>query len=66
MLVNLSTSVKAIMEKGILGSRILMLDGNGQRSTKLSDWLQEHEGVYFQYSFEETIEGEEVRINRIR
>ena len=59
MLVNLSTSVQAIMEEGFLGSRILTLDGNGQRSTKLSDWIREHKGVHFKYPFEETTEGKE-------
>ena len=42
-----------------MGSRILTLDGNGQRSTKLSDWIREHEGVHFQYLVEETTEAEE-------
>ena len=59
MLVNLSTSVQAITEEGFMGSRILTLDGNGQRSQKLSDWICEHEGVHFQYPSEETIEAEE-------
>ena len=59
MLVNLSTSVQAIMEEGFMGLRILMLNGNGQRSTKLFDWICEHEGVHFQYPSEETTEAEE-------
>ena len=59
MLVNLSTSVQAITEEGFMGFRILMLDGNGQRNTKLSEWIREHEGVHFQYPFEGTTEGEE-------
>ena len=56
VLVNLSTSVEAIMEEGFLGSWILTLDGNKQRSQKLSDWIREHEGVHFQYPSEETTE----------
>ena len=59
VLVNLSTSVQAITEEGFLGSRILTLDGNGQRSQKLSDWICEHEGVHFECPSEETIETEE-------
>ena len=59
MLINLSTSVQAITEEGFIGSRIFILDVNGQRSTKLSDWIHEHEGVHFQYPSEETIEAEE-------
>ena len=47
VLVNLSTSVQAITEEGFMGSRILTLVGNGQRSQKLSDWICEHEGVHF-------------------
>ena len=42
VLVNLSTSVQAITEEGFIGSRILILDGNGQRSQKLADWICEH------------------------
>ena len=56
VLVNLSTSVEAITEKGFLGSRILTLDGNKQWSQKLSDWIREHEGVHFQYPSKEIIE----------
>ena len=37
VLVNMSTFVQAIMEEGFMGSRIITLDGNGQRSKKLSD-----------------------------
>ena len=37
VLVNLSTSVQAITEEGFMGLRILTLDGNGQKSQKLSD-----------------------------
>ena len=59
MLVNLSTSVQAIMEEGFMGSRILTLDGNRQRIQKLSDWICEHEGVHFQYPSEETTEAKE-------
>ena len=59
MLVNLSTCVQAITEKGFIGSRILTINGNGQRSTKLSDWICEHKGVHFQYPFEKTTEAEE-------
>ena len=59
VLVNLSTSVQAITEEGFMGSRILTLDGNSQRSQKLFDWICEHEGVHFQYPFEETTEAEE-------
>ena len=59
MLVNLSISVQAIMEEGFIGPRILTLDGNGQRSQKLSDWIREHEEVHFQYPSKETIEVEE-------
>ena len=59
VLVNLSTSVQAITKEGFMGSRILTLDGNGQKSQKLSDWICEHEGVHFQYPFEETTEVEE-------
>ena len=59
MLVNLSTSVQAIIEEGFTGSRILTLDGNEKRSQKLSDWIYEHEGVHFQYPSEETTEAEE-------
>ena len=59
VLVNLSTSVQAITEEGFMESRILTLDGNGQRSQKLSDWICEHEGVQFQYPFEETTEAKE-------
>ena len=39
VLVNLNTSVQAITEEGFMGSRILMLDGNRQRNTKLSYWI---------------------------
>ena len=56
VLVNLSTSVEAITEEGFVGSRILTLDGNKQRSQKLSDWIREHEGVHFQHPSEETTE----------
>ena len=59
MLVNLSTSVQAITEEGFMGSRILTLDGNGQRSKKLFDWIHKHEGVHFQYPSEETRETKE-------
>ena len=52
VLINLSTSVQAITQEGFMESRILTLDGNGQRSTKLSDWICEHEGVHFQYPLE--------------
>ena len=55
----MSTSVQAITEEGFLGSRILTLDGNGQRSQKLSDWLHEHEGIHFQYPSEETTKAKE-------
>ena len=41
-----------------MGSRILTLYGNGQRSQKLSDWIYEHEGVHFQYPSEETTKPE--------
>ena len=56
VLVNLSTSVEAITEEGFVGSRILTLDGNKQRSQKLSDWIREHDGVTFQYPSKETTE----------
>ena len=59
VLVNLNTFVQATMEEGFLGSRILTLNGNKQMSTKLSDWIQEHEGVHFQYPSEETTEEKE-------
>ena len=59
MLVNLSTSVQAITKEGFVGSRILTLDGNGQRSQKLLDWICEHEGVHFLYPSEETTEVEQ-------
>ena len=59
VLVNLSISVQAIMEEGFMGLRIFTLDGNGQRSQKLSGWICEHEGVHFQYPFEETTEAKE-------
>ena len=59
VLVNLSTFVQAIIEEGFIGSRILMLDGNGQRSQRLSDWIREHEGIHFQYPFDDTIKAEE-------
>ena len=59
VLINLSTSVQAITQEGFMESRIFTLDGNGQRSTKLSDWICEHEGVHFQYPLEETTEAEE-------
>ena len=59
VLVNLNTSVQAIMEEGFMGSRILTLNGNGQRNMKLSDWIREHEGVHFQYPSEETTEVED-------
>ena len=58
MLVNLSTCVQAITEEGFMESRIFTLDGNGQRSTKLFDWIREHERVQFQYLSEETTEAE--------
>ena len=47
VLVNLSTSVQATTEDGFLRSRIFTLDGNKQRSQKLSDWIRKHEGVHF-------------------
>ena len=37
VLVNVSTSVQAIMEERFMESRILTLNGNGQRSQKLFD-----------------------------
>ena len=59
MLVNLSTSIQVITKEGFMGSRILMLDGNEQRSQKLFDSICEHEGVHFQYPSEETTEAKE-------
>ena len=59
MLVNLSTSIQAITEEGCIRSKILTLDGNGQRSSKLSDWICKNEGVHFQYPSEETTEAKE-------
>lgn len=53
VLVNLSTSIQAITDDGFLGSRILTLDGSEQRSSMLSKWIQEHEGVQFGYPSED-------------
>ena len=39
VLVNLSISIQAITEEEFMESKILTLDGNGQKSTKLSDWI---------------------------
>ena len=39
VLINLSTSVQTIMEEGFMRSKILTLDGNGQRCQQLSDWI---------------------------
>ena len=58
VLVNLSTFVQAIVEEGFMESRILTLNGNGQKSTKLSNRIYEHEGIHFQYPSEETTEVE--------
>ena len=59
VLVNLSTFVQAITEEGFMGSRILILNGNVQKSQKLSDCIYEYEGVHFQYPSEETTEAKE-------
>ena len=48
MQVSLSTFVQALTKEGFIGSQILTLDSSGPRSIILSNWIREHEGIYFQ------------------
>ena len=63
ILVGLTTSVPAIVEDGFIGTRILTLDDNMERTTILTEWIREHEGAHFEYHWEEsetsTLPGEE-------
>ena len=54
ILVGLTISVPAILEEGFRGSRILILDDNVDRTTILTEWIREHEGVHFEYHWEES------------
>ena len=59
VLVELSTSVPAVLDEGFIGSRIVTLDEDAERMTVLTEWIRQHEGAHFQYSGEKAEASEE-------
>ena len=59
VLVELSTSVRAVLDEGFIGSRIVTLDEDVERTTTLTEWIRQHEGAHFQYSGEKAEASEE-------
>ena len=54
VLVELSIFVPAILDEGFIGSRIITLEEDVERTTVLTEWIRQHEGAHFQYSREKT------------
>ena len=52
ILVELTTSIPAILEEGFKGTQILTLDDNVKRTTILTESIREHEGAHFEYHWE--------------
>ena len=59
VLVELSTSVPTVLDEGFIGSRIVTLDEDVERTTVLTEWIRQHEGAHFQYNGEKAEASEE-------
>ena len=59
VLVELSTSIPAVLDEGFIGSRIVTLDENVDRTTVLTEWIRQHGRAHFEYSREKSKASEE-------
>ena len=59
VLVELNTSVPIVLDEGFIGSQIITLYENVDRTTILTEWIRQHEGAHFEYRREKLEASEE-------